>query len=172
MLLAEQTLADIPRIYYTPEILMAPGIKTPLCLQTDNWNCGTHAFRIAREIAKNSDFLGNIEIISSNDLSVANFSVQNLVYRIPAGFAKCADADISQKRCTDYYNGPSLVALKSHFDRYSEKHSYIKKFTHKYINILKQEFLNNSQGELIAAIASVNAKNYSLEVVKRQRLIA
>ena len=163
MLLAEQALSDIPRIYYTQEILWVSGMETPICLQTDNWNCGTHAFRIAREIAKDSNFLGNIEIITSSNLSVANFSVQNLVYRIPTGFAKCADADISQKRCKSYYGGPTLIALQSHFERYPEKHSYIKKFTHKYINILKKEFLNSSQEELIASIANVNAKNYPIE---------
>jgi hypothetical protein len=158
LLLADEVLGKSPRVFYTQEPALDPD-KKPLYVQTDNWSCGTHAFRLARVVAKDPDFLSKLQIISGLDQPVGS---QHLRYTLPIAFAKCIDSKIGRDKFGLLFKD-AFAPLTPHYAKYPIDHSHIKKFTRKYLWLIDAALIENSQQDLKTRIANSNAKNFKVE---------
>jgi hypothetical protein len=167
--LLEQNLT-ILRIYYKLKPLPHPKSNVPLIMQDSYFNCGTHALRIARAIAKNSTLIEQLSIHSTHTPN-ENLCIKE--YHFPALFAKNADTDIFKqqalKLCADN-NDLNAQKLNMHFAKYSDPYQYSEKFLVKYLDLVKQIFTANSQKVLIDKIKAADAYNYQVRQDNSKRL--
>jgi hypothetical protein len=156
-------------VFYSQQAI--PSLKstesnTPL-LQCTYYQCGTHAFRIARSIAKNPNFLDSLQL---TDLSGSTEKVRFVGYKLPISFAKNAGTKLTRNALANLY-GAEFTPLAKHFTKYPGKHDYVKKFADKYLRITRELYDNSTQEDLIKQIDQGNARNMVASVSK-PRLIA
>lgn len=178
MLHADKILGAIPRVYYTQNDIMIDAEKTkPLVLQTDFWSCGTHAFRIARKIAKAKDFLSTVKIVKNEpDSTVSAAQINHIKFNMPEEFARFTDNKLAREKVMEEFSGS--LPLARHFTQQNTEQYYIDKFTKKYIAMISIAVLSRSQEELIAMVEQGDVVNYTHkpveqrdEQVKRARIV-
>ncbi len=169
MLHADKILGAVPRVYYTQNDITIDAEKTkPLVLQTDFWSCGTHAFRIARKIAKAPDFLSTVEIGSSEpDSIVSTAQINHVKFHMPKEFARFTDNKLAREKVTEVFGG-SFTPLARHFAKQKTEQYYIDKFTKKYIAMISIAVLSRSQEELISMVERGDVVNYSPKPVEQR----
>jgi len=163
MLLADEVLQNTNRVYYTQEpIFLDAEKKKPVSFQSDFYNCGTHAFRLSRIIAHDSDFLTKLEITSTLDRSPLS---QKRKFALPVLFAKCADSEIARNACSLLFKG-AFPALAAHYDKHNKSHAYIEKLSRKYLSLIAISLVENSQEELKTIIKNADARNFKPDTPK------
>jgi hypothetical protein len=153
-----QVLQNSPRTYYTQKVAKLPEDNNPIVLQGDYWSCGTHAFRLARFMAKTPGFLQQLEIASSVT-SASNASITLVEYVTPTKFLKLADTKIGRTKCADFF-GEKFEAMENHYVRYDKDFSYTVDFTRKYLSLIAGFVVDKSAVELLQDIKTADAKNY------------
>ena len=164
MLIADEVLKNTKRFYYTQETVFIDEEKTkPASLQTDFWNCGAHAFRYARIMAKTPDFLATLKITKNIDREPL---AQHRKFEIPVSFAKCADTEKSRNACSLLFAG-AYPALAANYAKHQKDYSYIIKFSRKYLSLIAISFTENTQEKLKAIIKHSDAKYFKPESPKQ-----
>jgi len=158
--LIDEVLPTSAVIYYTQQHILHPENGETLYLQAGYTLCGAHALRIARKMAKSSNFLGTLQLVSSLYDDDGRFIGAS--YQLPIMFAVNADSSLTRRELLTMYEMHSERAkLVAHFGKYSEKFEYAGKFSKKYINMVQQILASTSQEELKRQINNAKASNYA-----------
>jgi hypothetical protein len=159
-ILVEEILPANAVIFYTQQHILHPEDGSTLYLQAGFTLCGAHALRIARKMAKSSNFLDALEIVSSAPKEAGHFIEAS--YQLPVMFAVNADSSLIRRELlTMYAMHSERDMLVAHFGKYTEKYEYAGKFSQKYINMVQQILASTSQEDLKLQINNAKACNYA-----------
>ncbi len=159
--LAEKAIGNTHQARYRLAPLLHPrrAEPFPLFIQRCWFDCGTHALRMARAIAKNPSFLDEVKSISyirsENEL-------YNFEYQLPMSLARSIDSSIVREQALKLYAEDS-TQLAQHFDRYPQRLQYSQQFLRKYIELATKLFNETAPDTLIANIDQADAKNYKTQ---------
>lgn len=149
-LIAKKALGDITYHLLLRDPIEHPEDKSWLHLQVSYTQCGTHAMRLARKIAKCKDLLGSLEYTDSLSRN-NNMFIRR--YTIPAIFGVSAESSLMRKEILSLYNktieGEKLTA---HYAKYADKGSYGWKFSQKYVELAKTLVEQTPQEDLAKAV--------------------
>lgn len=133
-----------------------------LHLQAGYTQCGTHAIRIARKMAKKEIVLNDLHIVTEDNSTLDGVKIAT--YMLPPFLAINADSSVTRsKLLTMYTQGKAYENLNAHFSKYT-KYEYAGKFSHKYIGMVDEILQTSSDTDLNERIDRADANKFKLKI--------
>lgn len=133
-----------------------------LHLQAGYTQCGTHAIRIARKLAKKENVLSELQIVTEDNSTLD--SVKIVTYMLPHFLAINADSSVTRaKLLTMYSQGKDYENLTAHFSKYT-KHEYAGKFSHKYIGMVEAILQSSVDADLNERIDRADFSKFKVKI--------
>jgi pseudouridine kinase len=148
--------------FYTQSPIVHPFDQSWLHMLAGYTQCGVHALRIARKIAKCEKFLDSLQLVEAN---YAGLQLLTAKYQLPLSFALNADSSATRKELlTMYANHSDRPKLEAHFARFVDKGQYAGKFSRKYIDLVTSLVGSNTPQKLVQNIDRADARNFKLRL--------
>ena len=133
-----------------------------LHLQAGYTQCGTHAIRIARKLAKKENVLDELQIVTQDNSPLNHAKIAT--YILPPFLAINADSSVTRaKLLTMYSQGKDYENLTAHFSKYT-KYEYAGKFSHKYIGMVEAILQSSSDADLNERIDRADSSKFKLKI--------